>query len=78
MISWFGPQNQAGYGLLVTPQNRWDDEDGADLCQDLAACFRWKEVRLGFSSPASRLVEARRRVVHVAPSRRLRQCQVED
>jgi hypothetical protein len=20
-VSWFGPQNQAGYGLLVAPQN---------------------------------------------------------
>jgi hypothetical protein len=23
MISWFGPQNQAGFSLLVAPQNRW-------------------------------------------------------
>jgi hypothetical protein len=23
MVSWFGPQNQAGFGLLVAPQNRW-------------------------------------------------------
>jgi hypothetical protein len=22
-VSWFGPQNQAGFGLLVAPQNRW-------------------------------------------------------
>jgi hypothetical protein len=22
-ISWFGPQNQTGFGLLVVPQNRW-------------------------------------------------------
>jgi hypothetical protein len=22
-ISWFGPQNQVGYGLSVAPQNRW-------------------------------------------------------
>jgi hypothetical protein len=22
MVSWFGPQNQAGFGLLVAPQNR--------------------------------------------------------
>jgi hypothetical protein len=27
-VSWFGPQNQAGYGLSVAPQNRWKDEDG--------------------------------------------------
>jgi hypothetical protein len=23
MVSWFGPQNQVGFGLLVAPQNRW-------------------------------------------------------
>jgi hypothetical protein len=29
MVSWFEPQNQVGYGLSVTPQNRPEDEDGA-------------------------------------------------
>jgi hypothetical protein len=37
-----------------------------DTRQDLATCFAWKQVTLGFPSPASRLVEARRWVVHVA------------
>jgi hypothetical protein len=23
MVSWFGPQNQVGFGLSVVPQNRW-------------------------------------------------------
>jgi hypothetical protein len=27
-VSWFVPQNQVGYGLLVAPQNRQKDEDG--------------------------------------------------
>jgi hypothetical protein len=27
VFSWFGPQNQAGYGLSVAPQNRREDED---------------------------------------------------
>jgi hypothetical protein len=49
-----------------------------DTRRDLAACFAWKQVRLGFHGLASRLMEAQRRVVHVAPSRRLRQSQVED
>jgi hypothetical protein len=22
-VSWFGPQNQAGFGLSAAPQNRW-------------------------------------------------------
>jgi hypothetical protein len=29
MVTWFEPQNQVGYGLLVMPQNQWEDEDGA-------------------------------------------------
>jgi hypothetical protein len=49
-----------------------------DTRRDLVACFAWKQVVLGFLSLASRLVEVRRRVVHVAPSWRLRQDQVED
>jgi hypothetical protein len=27
MVSWFVPQNQAGYGLSVAPQNQREDED---------------------------------------------------
>jgi hypothetical protein len=27
MVSWFGPQNQAGFGLSVAPQNRWREVD---------------------------------------------------
>jgi hypothetical protein len=49
-----------------------------DKHQDLAACFIWKQVALGFSSLTLRLAEARRRVLHMALSRRLRQNQVED
>jgi hypothetical protein len=49
-----------------------------DTHRDLAACFAWKEVTLGFPSLASRLAKVRRRVVHVEPSRRLRWDQVED
>jgi hypothetical protein len=46
--------------------------------RDLVACFTWKQVGLGFPSLASRLAEARRWVVHMAPSRRSRRDQVED
>jgi hypothetical protein len=49
-----------------------------DMRRDLVACFACKHVTLGFSNPASRLAEARWRVVHVALSRRLHQNQVED
>jgi hypothetical protein len=77
-VSWFEPQNQVGFGLSAAPQNRWEDATVWDTHQDLAACFAWKQVELVFSSLASRPAEAQRRMVHVAPSRRLHQSQVED
>jgi hypothetical protein len=49
-----------------------------DMHQDLVACFTWKQVGLGFLSLTSRLAEARRWVVHVVPSQRLRRVQAED
>jgi hypothetical protein len=49
-----------------------------DKRQDLAACFIWKQVALEFPSLASRLTEARQRVVHVTPSWRLRRNQLEN
>jgi hypothetical protein len=68
------PQNQGGGGFpCLGLKTKW-----TSVCRDLAACFAWKQVWLGFSSLARRLVEARRQVVHVAPSWRLRQRQVED
>jgi hypothetical protein len=66
MVSWFGPQNQAGFDLSVAPQNRR---------REVTA---WKQVGLGFPILASRLVEAQRWVVHVASSRRLRRVEAED
>jgi hypothetical protein len=46
--------------------------------RDLVTYFAWKQVWLGFSSLALRLVDARWRVVHVVPSLRLHRSQVED
>jgi hypothetical protein len=70
-VFWFRPQNQVGDGLSVVPQNRREDETAPGTRQDLATCFVWKQVGIGFPSLTSTLVEARRRVVHVAPSQRL-------
>jgi hypothetical protein len=46
--------------------------------RDLVACFACKQVWLGFPSLARKLAEARRWVVHVVSSRRLRRRQVKD
>jgi hypothetical protein len=52
--------------------------DDVEHDRDLAACFTWKQVWLGFSSLALRLANARRWAMHVAPSQRLRWSQVKD
>jgi hypothetical protein len=49
-----------------------------DTRQNLAACFAWKQVTLGFPSLASRLTEVRWWVVHVASLRRSCVVQVKD
>jgi hypothetical protein len=49
-VSWFEPQNQAGFGLSVASQNRREDAAAWDTPRDLAACFAWKQVGLGFPS----------------------------
>jgi hypothetical protein len=43
-VSLFVPQNQAGIGLLVATQNRWEDATVWDTRRDLVACFAWKQV----------------------------------
>jgi hypothetical protein len=69
------PRRFPGFGL----KTRWASvcrlhhkTDGGrstqDTHRDLAACFTWNQVCLGFPSLARRLVEAQRRVVHVAPT----------
>jgi hypothetical protein len=78
MVSWFGPQNQEGYGFSVAPQNRGEDDSARGTRQDMAACFAWKQVTLGFFSLASRLVEARRWVVHVTSLWKLHRVKAED
>jgi hypothetical protein len=37
--SWFRPQNQAGFGLLITPQNRWR-EDGVGYASRSGSLLR--------------------------------------
>jgi hypothetical protein len=78
------PRRFLGLGL----KTKWDSVcrlchkiDGGrsarDTRQDLTACLTSKQVWVGFPSLARRLAEARLRVVHVAPSRRLCRRQAE-
>jgi hypothetical protein len=76
-VSWFGPQNQVGDGLSVVPQNRWEDGVGVGHASRSSSSLHLEASLARVSEFASKLVEARWRVVHVAPSWRLSRDQLE-
>jgi hypothetical protein len=86
MVWWFESQNQflgldlkTKRALVYRLHHKIDGgRTTRDTHQDLTVCFAWKQVTLGFFSLASRLVDVRRWVMHVAPSWRLRRNQVKD
>jgi hypothetical protein len=49
MVSWFGTQNQAGFGLSVTPQNRRKDEDGVGHASRSSGLLRVEASQAKFS-----------------------------
>jgi hypothetical protein len=57
-VSWFGPQNQAGDGLSVALQNRWE-EDGAEHVLRSSDLLHREASRARVSQFASKLVEER-------------------
>jgi hypothetical protein len=48
MISWFGPQNQAGFFLSVAPQNRWEG-DGVRHISRCSGLLRMEAIRARIS-----------------------------
>jgi hypothetical protein len=78
MVSWFGPQNQVSYGLLVVPQNRWEDEDDAGHVSRTNGllCLEVSRARVFPSSLKTGRDMAR--MVLVASSRRSRGDEAED
>jgi hypothetical protein len=58
-ISWFGPKNMQTTVYQLRHKTDRRMKMAWDTCRDLAACFAWKQVGLGFPSLSSRLVEAR-------------------
>jgi hypothetical protein len=76
-VSLFGTQNQAGFGLSLVPQNR-RREVGTRHASRSSGLLRVEASRARIFNLTSRLAEARRRMLHVAPSQKLRRSQVED
>jgi hypothetical protein len=54
-ISWFEPQNQVGYGLLVAPQNRHKDEDDVGHVSRSSGLLRLEASRASVSQSSLRI-----------------------
>jgi hypothetical protein len=76
-VSWFGHQNQADGGLSVVPQNQWEEYDTGHTSRSSGLlCLKASRDRVFHF--ASKLVEERRRVVHVTSSWMSHEDEVED
>jgi hypothetical protein len=50
-VSWFVPQNQAGFGLSVVPQNRWREVSAGHASR--SSCLLHVEASLAWVSQSS-------------------------
>jgi hypothetical protein len=76
-VSWFGPQNQVGYGLSVAPQNRWEGDSVGQALRS-SGLLRVEVSQASVFQLSSKLTKAQQRVVHMTASWRLRRVEAED
>jgi hypothetical protein len=76
-VSWFGPQNQAGFGFSVAPQNQ-REEDGAGHMSRSAGLLRLEASCARFSQSGIKTGGDVKQMVHVASSRRSCGVEAED
>jgi hypothetical protein len=76
-VSWFGPQNQVAYGLLVAPQNRREDEDGVGHVLRSSGFLRLEANQVRVSQSSLKTRGGMAQMVHVASSRRLHRDETE-
>jgi hypothetical protein len=78
MISWFGPQNQASYGLLVAPQIRWEGEDGIGHALRSSGLLHLETTQARFFQSSLKTGRGVAWMVHVASLWRSRGVEAED
>jgi hypothetical protein len=78
MVSWFEPQSQAGYSLLVAQQNQWNDEDGVRHATRSSGLLRLEASQDRVSQSGLKTSAGAAWMVHVASSRRSCGVQAED
>jgi hypothetical protein len=77
-VSWFGPQNQVGYGLSVAPQNRREDEDGARHTLRYSGLLHLEASQTRVSQSSLNTDGGMAQLVHVASSWKLCGDEAED
>jgi hypothetical protein len=71
-VFWFGCQNHAGYGLLVVPQNRWDDDDDVGHASRSSDLLRMEASRIRIFQSGLKTGGGAAQMLHMASSRSLR------
>jgi hypothetical protein len=77
-ISWFGPQNQVGYGLSVVPQNWLEDEDDVGHASRSSSLLHVESSWTSVSHSSLMTGGGIAQIVHVASSWRSRGDEAED
>jgi hypothetical protein len=77
-VSWFGPQNQVGYGLSVAPQSQWEDEDGTGHTSRSSSLLHLEPSQPRVSQSSLKTSRGVARMVHMASSRRSHGDEAED
>jgi hypothetical protein len=77
-VSWFEPQNQAGYSLSVVPQNRREDEDDVGHTSRSSGLLHLEASWARVSQSGLKTSGGAAQMVHVASSRRSCIVQAED
>jgi hypothetical protein len=70
IVSWFEPQNQAGYGLSVVPQNQWENGEGAVRASRSSGLLHLKASQARVFQSGLNTGGGTAWMVHVASSRR--------
>jgi hypothetical protein len=78
MVSWFGTQNQVGYGLSVVPQNRWEDGDSVGHVSRSSSLLRLDTSRARVSQSSLNTGGDAAQMVHVTSSRKLHGSEAKD
>jgi hypothetical protein len=77
-VSCLGPQNKAGYGLSVAPQNQREDEDGTRHASRSSGLLRLEASQARVSQSSLKTSEGMAWTGHIASSQRLHGDEAED